>query len=225
MAAGFFGKVPSYGDFVARRFPAALRPIWDAWLQESITASRTRLGAEWKPVWLSSPLWHFALGAAVAGGEAAVGVLIPSVDRVGRQFPLTIAQSLPADVDLLATLAGADAWFDRLDALARSALASGFDLDAFDGLLAEGPVPLELVPRAPPATAPPSGWLHWLPLEAGTTLAQGVARHRDALSAALIQECSFWWSEGLSEPPAVLCQQRGLPPAAAFVELLQGRPP
>ncbi len=44
---------------------------------------------------MSAPIWRFTLDAGVAGPQAALGVLMPSVDRVGRQFPLTLAALLP----------------------------------------------------------------------------------------------------------------------------------
>ena len=44
-AAGFYGKLPSEGDFVTRRLPWEFTSAWDAWLQQGVHASRAALGA------------------------------------------------------------------------------------------------------------------------------------------------------------------------------------
>lgn len=135
-AAGLFGKVPSHGDFVARRLPAAFTEPWDAWLQAGMAHSRAQLGDAWLPTYLNSPIWRFALGAGVCGPQAWTGVMMPSVDRVGRYFPFTIV----AGVDEMATAAAgcgvpSAAWYARLEALALAALGEGFSLPDFDAAL------------------------------------------------------------------------------------------
>ena len=87
---GFYGKVPAFGDFLSRHMPSSFVNEWDAWLQSLIESSRLRLGQEWPDAWLEMPIWHFGLGAGIAGPGKAFGVLIPSVDRVGRHFPFSI---------------------------------------------------------------------------------------------------------------------------------------
>lgn len=66
--------------------PAFVRS-WDEWLQAGLRASRERVGAGWEQAYRCSPIWHFALAAGVCGESAWAGVMIPSVDRVGRYFP------------------------------------------------------------------------------------------------------------------------------------------
>src|SRR5690606_39018525 len=95
---GFYGKLPSRGDFVSRRLPQPFVATWDAWLQQGIAASQAALGQRWLDVYLTSPIWRFALAPQVCGGAAYIGVLVPSVDRVGRYFPLTAALALPKGV-------------------------------------------------------------------------------------------------------------------------------
>lgn len=128
-AAGFFGKVPSHGDFVARRLPAAFIEPWDAWLQAGMAHSRAQLGDAWLPTYLNSPIWRFALGAGVCGPQAWTGVMMPSVDRVGRYFPFTIA----CEVDGTGT--PAPAWYAALEDLALSALETGFSLQDCDAAM------------------------------------------------------------------------------------------
>jgi type VI secretion system protein ImpM len=53
--------------------------------------SQSALGPDWLDAWLEAPIWNFALSPGVCGPDAAVGVWVPSVDRVGRYFPLMVA--------------------------------------------------------------------------------------------------------------------------------------
>ena len=91
---GFYGKVASRGDFIERNLPKDFQRSWDAWLSAGLQTSRQQLGEHWLDAYLTSPLWRFALAPGVCGSEAMTGVLMPSIDRVGRYFPLTIACSI-----------------------------------------------------------------------------------------------------------------------------------
>jgi type VI secretion system protein ImpM len=126
--AGFFGKVPSRGDFVQRTLPASFIAPWDRWLQAGIIGSQETLGDDWLEVYLTSPAWRFALSAHMAGEMAVAGVFIPSVDRVGRYFPFTLACLLEAESTPVAIRANA-AWFDAAEALALDVLTEDASLD------------------------------------------------------------------------------------------------
>ncbi|VXB13803.1 conserved hypothetical protein [Burkholderia sp. 8Y] len=146
-AAGCFGKVRSNGDFVMRRLPASFVGPWDVMLQAGLLASRDALGSAWLDAYLNAPLWCFALGGGVVGGAVWAGVLMPSVDRAGRHFPLTIAAPLSADA-CAGWLPRAGGWFARCRELALSTLLPDARLADFDaGLIAlsetsgEGDVP------------------------------------------------------------------------------------
>jgi type VI secretion system protein ImpM len=44
LEAGFYGKLPSHGDFLRRRVSDAFLGVWDGWLQRCMAASRSALG-------------------------------------------------------------------------------------------------------------------------------------------------------------------------------------
>ena len=129
---GFYGKLPELGDFVQRRLPTAFVQPWDQWLRESLASSRAQLGEQWLEVYLVSPLWRFVLMPNVAGQLAWAGVLMPSVDRVGRYFPLTIACQLDPTTNCFDCFCNADDWFARAEAVALKGLQLGCDLAGFD---------------------------------------------------------------------------------------------
>ena len=126
-APGFFGKVPARGDFLGRRVPPGLAESWDAWLGRLTVAVREAAGDAWPEAWLTAPLWHFALGAELAPPLGAAGVLVASVDRVGRMFPFTLIGASAGVPD--------EAWSEAMEAEILAALDDGFDPDALDATL------------------------------------------------------------------------------------------
>lgn len=87
---GAFGKMPALGDFFRVAAPSEVVTPWDIWVQHMLLAARGNLGARFDDCYMSAPIWRFALAPAVAGGQGVLGVLMPSVDRVGRQYPLAL---------------------------------------------------------------------------------------------------------------------------------------
>ncbi len=101
MAEGFYGKIPSRGDFVRAGLPREFVEPWDAWLSASMEASRAALGERWLDIWLEAPVWRFLLPSGVCGPLAALGVWLPSIDRAGRHFPLTLVATSEREAILL----------------------------------------------------------------------------------------------------------------------------
>lgn len=130
---GFYGKLPSQGDFVSRRLPWEFTSAWDDWLQQGLLASRAALGERWLAAYLSAPVWRFQLASGVCGPLGWRGFFFASVDRVGRHFPLTVAVADdPADAPALATLTADDErWLDCEDR-ALAALDPKLAIDDFD---------------------------------------------------------------------------------------------
>ena len=85
-----YGKMPALGDFLRLGAEPGFVTPWDLWLQGTLLAARQNLGPRFEACYMSAPVWRFSLPPGVAGPQGAVGVLMPSVDRVGRQFPLTL---------------------------------------------------------------------------------------------------------------------------------------
>jgi type VI secretion system protein ImpM len=89
---GWFGKIPNLGDFASRRLPEGFIRRWDRWLQGGLAQSRGELGEAWIDTYLVAPILRFWVAPGTLGPNAWTGLLMPSVDRVGRHFPLTLAQ-------------------------------------------------------------------------------------------------------------------------------------
>jgi type VI secretion system protein ImpM len=129
---GWYGKLPSLGDFASRRLPPLFIEPWDRWLAAGLASWRESDEA-WLDAFLAAPTWRFALGAGVPfeGSPGYAGVLMPSVDRVGRYFPLTVVRPRGAsEVEAPA------AWLRALEGLAVAALDGDWDAERLDAELA-----------------------------------------------------------------------------------------
>jgi type VI secretion system protein ImpM len=204
-AVGVFGKLPVMGDFLDRGLPRDAVDRWHAWLVAGLASARAELGARFEPAYMAAPVWRF-----VAPGLGLTGVLLPSVDAVGRQFPLTLAAVLPADPDPLA-LVEAEGWFETLEDAGRAGLAlDGAPapwITAVTGLA--GPRP------ARSAGPPPDGWQA---LDAAITGAAAALRRTLAGRAAGGR--ALLWSEGSPHVRAAAWIGDVLPTGAAFARLI-----
>ena len=187
---GLFGKIPARGDFVRAGLPRDFIAPWDEWLQKILPASRAALGEAWLAAWMEAPVWRFRLSPGICGPHAALGLFMPSVDRAGRHFPLTLARLAPA----LASLAGiGEAWLDAVEAAGIAALEHDLDPDGLMSLL----LAAEPEPADGPAARPANG------------AARGVA-----------DEAASWWTNGAPRVPPVAFATDTLPSASRFAWML-----
>ncbi|MEP7455525.1 type VI secretion system-associated protein TagF [Phyllobacterium sp. SB3] len=135
--AGYFGKIPSKGDFVSRRLDRNVRAQFDQWLQSALQASQETLAGEWLELYLNAPIWRFYLEAEICGPYPVVGMMIPSVDKAGRYFPFVVAAQIPDFALSVAAVGQTDEWLQSLESLILSVLDDDFDLDFFDHRLAK----------------------------------------------------------------------------------------
>ena len=224
-AAGFYGKVPVKGDFVSHRLPRSFLDAWDPWLQAAISKSREHLQDTWLNTYLTSPVWNFALSAGVCGPMPAAGVMMPSVDRVGRYFPFVLAALLPGCDNPAALPQAGRLWYQRLEALALTSLEDKFELAQFDQRLKELGLPGYARAEDPAAAVDAD------PQHGGLTVRLGPAGDVTAgypdlvhqIFAAARSEYSLWWTSGSDRVPPCLVTALGLPPEPAFTAFLDGR--
>lgn len=126
---GLFGKMPAHGDFVVRDLPSGFVNVWDEWLQHYIAGSREQLGEEWLNIYLTSPIWRFTFSTGVIDGNNWAGIMLPSVDRVGRYYPLSAVLRLPEDINPLEFMTLQTNWFAALEELALQALNGEMTID------------------------------------------------------------------------------------------------
>ena len=151
---GAFGKIPGMGDFLRVNLPAGFIQSWDTWLQASMLEVREQLGDAWNDSYLTAPIWRFTLPADAAGSQAVTGILMASVDRVGRQYPLTIAICHDVDNTVASHFANGPL-FEQLENIALDALEDTSTRDSLSAAL-NG---VQVIPAAqtPPTTLPYAG--------------------------------------------------------------------
>ena len=128
---GVFGKLPMFGDFIQRNLPPTFVSVWDEWLQHYIAGPREQMGEHWLDIYLTSPVWRFIFSVGTIDSHAWAGIMIPSVDQVGRYYPFSVALRIPGEIPLLDFVATQTAWFDSVEDLTLQVLDSQYELDEF----------------------------------------------------------------------------------------------
>lgn len=217
---GFFGKIPSHGDFVRRRFPAELFEHWDDWLQSGLAASRGQLGDDWLTCYLSGPIWRFCLSAGLCGQSQWTGAMMPSVDRVGRYFPLSVMSKIPANYPMFGVAISAENWFQDVEsAMLSTLIEDGVDAEQLSVQLDKiGPLALE-TPRDCAAEQSIPQDVDHVAAKLSDAVNLGEAEH--VLIAKLADRVwgnrfSLWWSNGSEFVVPDARIYGGLPSAATF---------
>jgi type VI secretion system protein ImpM len=221
---GLYGKLPAKRDFIAITTPREFLSAWEPWLQGGISASRVKLGAAWQEAFLRAPIWRFWLGAEICGG-AVVGALMPSVDGVGRYFPLTIfARAEPGEALPPPEMETYDGWLAGAENFLLSALSEETSFEALSAAFESfsGPTPAaDTQPASEGLVRTRDGTVvaNVPPAQFGTVLAD--LRRLD--HARLYGTATFWWTLGGEGfvPQAVV--GRRMPDPYLFTGMLTGR--
>jgi len=136
MTPGWYGKLPALGDFANRRLPQGFVTEWDAWLQRGLSYSQQHMGGEWLDTYLTSNVWRFIIAPGIIDTSTWAGIVLPSVDRVGRYFPLTICAELKSFSFEPSTIGSLEEWVQELEAAARAGLENGATVESFEAVLA-----------------------------------------------------------------------------------------
>lgn len=221
-APGWFGKLSSLGDFATRRLPDDWVQACDAWLSQSIAASREQLGERWLEVYLSAPLWRFAWAPGVIGRDWWFGVLMASCDNVGRYYPLVVAQRRdrpPLDRIAFDHL---ELWWMQVAQAAMHTLADPSSLETFEqALLQTPPWPGAGAVMVPQQRA--AGGRERYAIAPGASLGQML--HGFAVSElhGKLTGSSLWWPLHDGGRESSFSVVAGLPAPTQFVELLGGQ--
>lgn len=219
MGLGIFGKLPQKRDFISFGIAQnALVPL-ENWLQSGIAASRAELGREWEERYLVAPIWRFWLGADILGTGAA-GAIMPSVDGVGRYFPLMLVffcgngEQLPPP-----PFAPQGDWYGAIEARLLGLLHDDAALTV-EASITNLPLPsLENAPGSTDLERFKGGAMWRAPLQSNAaTLLTGIL-DADYREAARVR--SFWWTAGSETAGPVLYTKEGLPDPYFYTRMLK----
>lgn len=220
MRCGLFGKLSAKRDFIALATPRNFLEAWEPWVQASLSASRHQLGDRWQQAFLTTPVWRFWLGAAICGSTVA-GAIMPSLDAVGRYYPLTLhavgdagAPIVPPDID------AQDEWFNVSENFLLSTLDRDMAFEDISSALDRLPVPRTRVSDEHEGIVPLGDGMAGM-ISAVDGFSASLSNLR-AASPEVYAAASFWWTSGGGEFPPLVLSCRGLPDAYRYSTLLTG---
>jgi type VI secretion system protein ImpM len=221
MELGFYGKLPTYGDFITRRLPKDFQTAWHEWIANGLGAAREAMPEDWRTFYLNCPAWKFVIGAGICGDQGVAGVTIPSVDKVGRYFNFTLAVMLPAGVRPVSLVNGQPEWFSSVEEMALRTLDEEMDQDQLDMGLQE--LSSSTVFPQVPEFELQEGVVHMCSklTSMGTTVDQ-LENILHNLVAQRYPDHSFWWHEGSVNTPAQMICCEGMPDGENYLSMLAG---
>ncbi len=223
LQTGVYGKLPAYGDFISRNLNASFVNPWDEWLQHFISGSQEQIGDNWLNVYLTSPIWRFVLSPGVIDSNMWAGVVMPSVDRVGRYFPISIVKSFPSNVCPINYLLKQNNWFNKLETHCLTALDGHADADEL--MTAVENVEVSSFEAYQPTydLGEMGAMVFGLSQQDTTESANALPYMLNAALTTGLSSFSLWQTAGseLMSPVVFSCQ--GLPPIGGIASMLDGQ--
>ena len=219
---GLYGKLPAYGDFIFRNLNTSFITPWDEWLQHFISGSQEQMGDDWLDIYLTSPIWRFVLSPGVIDSNMWAGLIMPSVDRVGRYFPISLVKPVNSNITPVKFMLEQTQWFDALEAHCLSALDGSIDAD--DLIAQVNSLELSTSENYQPTFN--LGEMGPMLFGLGSTETSMNDALPYLLNAALtssLASFSIWQTSGsqLISPMLFTCQ--GLPPISGIASMLDGQ--
>lgn len=195
---GFFGKIPSVGDFVSRGLDAATVGRLDLWLSELLAGCQEQYPGLLSR-WDTLPVVRFVLSGDVLSEQVYAGVLGPSQDSVGRIFPLVILYRLDCMQDKAVLLDYSHDWYSDMEDLIYISRNQAVEPDRL----------FQIIGRTQPEIDEPAAVGDETPAVMGREPAIEKAK-------------SFWWTA--SAPILISPVSDALPRAAVLAPLYKGLP-
>ncbi len=95
LSVGCYGKLPIHGDFIRYNVGAAEISVLDRWFQEGLFTGQKALGGLFSDVFDRAPVSRFIFNMQSIG-RVVLGVMMPSCDKTGRQFPFLVLTGAPS---------------------------------------------------------------------------------------------------------------------------------
>lgn len=130
---GWYGKLPSAGDFLQRRFPDVIRNQWANWFQVGLHNWQSAIERqEVSRPFAEAPVWNFVVPPMLGSQMVQMGCLLPGGDSVGRQYPLCAQRSFNPRHWTKQQLAGAGEWYQQLGTTLLNAVRNGYSAEQLD---------------------------------------------------------------------------------------------
>ena len=220
LTIGIYGKLPTHPDFISDSIHGEISNELYEWGQTVLYHSQQELSeTEWLSAYLVSPIWRMCVPSTDKRKHAWIGVMVPSVDAVGRYFPLFLVFEIaPKHVCVEWLFKEAATLFSILEKVSLQALQKRLSLGDVKRLLTDELASFELgeTLKAP------------VGVENGTGLVTAQISSEallSFLSTPIVQvHSSLWWAFGEvhgRKDPLVLASN--LPNSTDYQFLLTGR--
>jgi type VI secretion system protein ImpM len=220
-----FGKLQAKRDFIAPHAPPDFLKVWEPWFQAGLSSSRHALDAAWLDHYLQAPIWRFWLGAAICG-RTMLGAFMPSLDALGRYYPLVVVAAPPADADVAIAppeIEDHAAWFAAVESFLLGTLEPESSFEEILTRLDAMSVPAAIAGVTPSAaTVALARGAVAAPLD-GAPLAQVFGDLRRADWPAAYAGQTFWWTVGGADFRPFAIAARHMPDPQLFTGMLTGR--
>lgn len=215
---GFYGKLPLAGDFIKRILPDEFVLPWDLWLQAVLVEGQKMLGELWLDYYLTCPVLRFAIHSNVITSNAWLGVLMCSVDKVGRCFPFTLAAPFEKDQMIEVLYNDETGFFRQLESIALSGLDESNTLVRMEQALQTVILPEVRQKRV---ESQESHLILTLNMSQSNFTDNSGVENFLSFDQTHFQGCSFWINPGSEHIDKVFLCCRGLPSASDFSHLIK----
>ncbi|KAB8310353.1 type VI secretion system-associated protein TagF [Erwinia endophytica] len=148
-AISWYGKLPSAGDFLKRRFPDTLWQQWSHWFQVGLLNWQKK-NDEPRPQgerqFGKAPVWNFVVPPMLGSQWVQMGCLLPARDNVGRQYPVCALVTCSPQQWTPWQLAMAGEWYQQLGRSLLHAVRNSYSAEQLDQMLLTIPPPPVLEP-------------------------------------------------------------------------------
>ncbi|MCK5817738.1 MAG: type VI secretion system-associated protein TagF [Psychromonas sp.] len=213
---GYYGKIPSKGDFIYNDFNLDFIYHWNEWMESIITVSKEQLEGNWLDCYLTSPIWHFSLSEGVCCENAIFGSIIPSIDKKSRYFPFSIVKSHHATA---VQAWSKNSWDLEFEKIILEVLEDDFDLLKWDNKLQF--LPKWFDPIVSYYNEVKENNTHNTMLIMGLET-DNIETLLDQQYKLRFQSYSLWWTRGSDLVAPSLIITEGLPPVNLFSSMLDG---
>ena len=220
---GLYGKLPAYGDFLVRNLSAEFINPWDEWLQHFIAGSKEQIGENWLDIYLTSPVWHFTLSPGVIDNKTWAGVMMPSVDRVGRYFPVSMVKPFSSSVCPVSFMHDQHAWFNELEKHCLDALDGRIDVDELIEITTGIEISLRQDYQPTYHLGETGPMLIGLSTSDPIQINNAVGYLLDAALTANLKSFSLWQTAGSELIGPVIFSCQGLPPIGGIASMMDGK--
>lgn len=220
---GLYGKLPAYGDFISRNLSNSFITPWDEWLQHFISGSQEQMGEDWLNIYLTSPIWRFTLSPGVIDNNMWAGLMMPSVDRVGRYFPISLVKPFASNVSPVKFMLEQTEWFNEVEALCLTALDESIDVDTLVTAVDVLPVPLSESYQPTYNLGEMGPMIFGLPSADGEQVKSAMPYMLNAALTTGLSSFSLWQTSGSELISPVLFSCQGLPPIGSIASMLDGQ--